>query len=143
MRELGKNLGLRYDIVQRHPFPGPGLAIRIICATEAFIDADFEATAGKAQAIVNEVDGNCKVTILPIKSVGVQGDCRSYSYVAALSTDENPIPWAVLDKIAKKLPNRLHNINRFLTWFLYNSLIGSFSEWCMLLVHLSVTLCWM
>jgi GMP synthase (glutamine-hydrolysing) len=123
VRELGKNLGLRYDIVERHPFPGPGLAIRIICATQAFIDSDFEITATKAQQIVNDFDGRLRVTILPIKSVGVQGDCRSYSYVAALSGDENPIPWPILDKIAKRLPNLLHNINRVV--YAFGSTINS------------------
>ena len=52
-------------------------------------------------------------TLLPIKSVGVQGDCRSYSYVAALSTEEYPIPWNQLYLYARVIPKLLHNINRF------------------------------
>ena len=50
--------------------------------------------------------------LLPIKSVGVQGDCRSYSYVAALSTAERPIPWNLLRSYATVIPKLLHNVNR-------------------------------
>ncbi|KHJ74889.1 GMP synthase domain protein [Oesophagostomum dentatum] len=51
-------------------------------------------------------------TLLPIKSVGVQGDGRSYSYVAALSCDQDPIPWQLLSRYANVIPKLLHNINR-------------------------------
>uniref|UniRef100_A0A7E4W2E9 GMP synthase (glutamine-hydrolyzing) n=1 Tax=Panagrellus redivivus TaxID=6233 RepID=A0A7E4W2E9_PANRE len=117
VRELGRNLGLRDEIVHRHPFPGPGLAIRILCANQAFFDNTFEETATKVQKIVDEFGDGMKATLLPVKSVGVQGDCRSYSYVVALSTDESPIPWTIIDKIAKKLPNRVHNVNRVVYCF--------------------------
>lgn len=112
VRELGKNLGLRNEIVHRHPFPGPGLAIRIICADKPFFDDKYEKTSRLIKEIASEFGDSLIATLLPIKSVGVQGDCRSYSYVAAISTNELPVPWTVLNKLAKIVPNRVHNINR-------------------------------
>ena len=112
VRELGRNLGLKRDIVERHPFPGPGLAIRILCAEKPFIDESYEDTRISIQKIANEFSEGIRATLLPIKSVGVQGDCRTYSYVAALSTNERPIPWVILHQIAKAIPNRVFNINR-------------------------------
>eukprot|EP00795_Rhopilema_esculentum_P006678 gene6678-12235_t len=125
VRTLGKNLGLPAEIVQRHPFPGPGLAIRILCADEPFICNDFAETNTKLGFIVDysnavnkrhpllakiqeqlseaelqrlkEISSSYSVgaTLLPIKSVGVQGDCRTYSYVAAISSDSQP-SWSSL-----------------------------------------------
>uniref|UniRef100_A0A914DWN0 GMP synthase (glutamine-hydrolyzing) n=1 Tax=Acrobeloides nanus TaxID=290746 RepID=A0A914DWN0_9BILA len=116
VRELGATLGLPEEIVHRHPFPGPGLAIRIICATEPFIEESFQSTEHLLNEIIDEFNKKFRTaivsTLLPIKSVGVQGDCRSYSYVVALSTDLPKIPWDVLEKIAKTIPSRCHNINR-------------------------------
>uniref|UniRef100_A0A183VEC1 GMP synthase (glutamine-hydrolyzing) n=1 Tax=Toxocara canis TaxID=6265 RepID=A0A183VEC1_TOXCA len=57
-------------------------------------------------------DYEIATTLLPIQTVGVQGDCRSYSYVAALSTSERPIPWTTLERLARVIPRLLHNINR-------------------------------
>lgn len=141
VRVLGKNLGLPAEIVQRHPFPGPGLAIRIICAEEPFICNDFAETntmlgfivdysnavkkrhplLGKIQQQLSdkEIENltnvssnfNSTTTLLPIKSVGVQGDCRTYSYVAAISSDSPPC-WTSLMVYAKIIPKLCHNVNR-------------------------------
>lgn len=74
VRELGRELGLPYELVERQPFPGPGLAIRIICSD------------GQPKAIDKEVSSN-KFTLLPIRSVGVGGDERSHLYVAAVENN--------------------------------------------------------
>lgn len=139
VRALGVDLGLPQSLVQRHPFPGPGLAIRVICAEEPFIGGDFKETETALGILVNFsqaphtqllsrlkesttmdeqtllIDISSKVdlssTLLPIKSVGVQGDCRTYSYVAALSSDQPP-NWPILFSLAKLIPRVLHNINR-------------------------------
>ncbi|CAJ0959708.1 unnamed protein product, partial [Mesorhabditis belari] len=147
VRELGSSLGLPDHIVHRHPFPGPGLAIRIICADRPYRCADFDETSIKLNILANlgrEYQSNGErafrddictslegwdlslltnsldeihTTLLPIKSVGVQGDSRSYSYVAALSSSAKPIPWILFEKIASLVPKILHNVNRIVYVF--------------------------
>ncbi|VDN07613.1 unnamed protein product [Thelazia callipaeda] len=141
VRELGRSLGLPEHIIHRHPFPGPGLAIRILCAERAMItDLDlFVTTQHHLHLIANLPHCNKKseeygtiiqhistndleiighhnfeiaTTLLPVQSVGVQGDGRSYAYAAALSTNERPIPWNLLEQLARVIPRLLHNINR-------------------------------
>ena len=87
VRQIGRELGLPQELLERHPFPGPGLAIRCLCAER---DAAVEATP----------DG----FIVPVHSVGVQGDARSYAPVLAIE--------ALDHAAATGLINRLHGINR-------------------------------
>ncbi len=92
VREIGAELRVPAKFLSRHPFPGPGLAIRCLCAAE-------EA------AVVSNQDG----VLLPVRSVGVQGDARSYRQVLALDR----IPEANdIEKIAPDLANRRSDINR-------------------------------
>jgi GMP synthase (glutamine-hydrolysing) len=114
VRELGRTLGLPDHIVNRHPFPGPGLAIRILCSEGPFIDEHFDATQDKLRSLVSNFSPNFDCILLPIKSVGVQGDRRTYSYVAALTfcKKNEPIPWDKIQYLAKLLPNEVKNINR-------------------------------
>ncbi|KAL5013508.1 hypothetical protein ScPMuIL_007778 [Solemya velum] len=141
VRLLGKDLGLPNELVQRHPFPGPGLAIRVICAEEPYMGKDFAQTATllkfiveyaktvkiphillkKIQNALSEADKTDLLRIsteqrlcanlLPIKTVGVQGDCRTYSYVAGISGDKDP-DWNSLITLAKIIPRVCHNVNR-------------------------------
>ncbi|XP_073826350.1 GMP synthase burgundy isoform X2 [Musca autumnalis] len=141
VRELGNDLGLPADLVERQPFPGPGLAIRILCAEEPFIEKDYSETQviarvivdyknklEKNHALINRVSGattemeqhklvaissysQIQATVLPIRSVGVQGDKRTYSYVVALSSSNEP-NWDDLLFLAKLIPRILHNVNR-------------------------------
>ncbi|XP_034949486.1 GMP synthase [glutamine-hydrolyzing] [Chelonus insularis] len=145
VRQIGCDLGLPASLVQRHPFPGPGLAIRILCADEPYMDKDFSETQvivkimaeyeqmlQKKHALLNRVEGatseserqhlrrvssnhHIAATLLPIRSVGVQGDRRSYSYVVGLSCDE-PAPenivWEDLMFLARLIPRVCHNVNR-------------------------------
>ncbi len=87
VREVGRELGLPSELLERHPFPGPGLAIRCLCSE---VDAPLRATA----------DGY----IVPVNSVGVQGDSRSYAPVLAID--------ALDHERATALINRLPGINR-------------------------------
>uniref|UniRef100_A0A0N4ZQF9 GMP synthase (glutamine-hydrolyzing) n=1 Tax=Parastrongyloides trichosuri TaxID=131310 RepID=A0A0N4ZQF9_PARTI len=141
VRALGVTLGLPENLVHRHPFPGPGLAIRILCADQPFNEGHFEETEILLQEILkySQLDEekimkrrdifklihnrdlnilmdpeilNLKGALLPIKTVGVQGDSRTYSYVVALSTSSINIPWLLLSSLAKIIPNILQNINR-------------------------------
>ena len=142
VRILGRDLGLPESIVNRHPFPGPGLAIRVICAQEPYIEKDFsetgvlvkvmvsysaslkrqhpltakiqQATSEEDQEFLMRVGEEHKLTstLLPIRSVGVQGDARTYSYVVALSSNEEPNNWADITRLAKMIPRVCHSINR-------------------------------
>uniref|UniRef100_A0A0K0FMP7 GMP synthase (glutamine-hydrolyzing) n=1 Tax=Strongyloides venezuelensis TaxID=75913 RepID=A0A0K0FMP7_STRVS len=142
VRALGVTLGLPNHLIQRHPFPGPGLAIRIICANKPFDEGHFNSTNEMLQNIMSlgkctktELNNNyksiielihhrdlevllnsmclkLKAILLPIRTVGVQGDSRTYSYVVALSSDTNDIPWAFLKSLAKLIPNIIQRINR-------------------------------
>ncbi|KAL3096075.1 hypothetical protein niasHS_005834 [Heterodera schachtii] len=120
VRELGRSLGLPEHIVNRHPFPGPGLAIRIICADEPFKEEHFDETQQRVKEYVEAFDDKLCAIVLPIKSVGVQGDRRSYSYVAAVFTKDpslEDIPWLKLEELARLLPNECHFINRVVFGF--------------------------
>ncbi|XP_041479514.1 GMP synthase [glutamine-hydrolyzing]-like [Lytechinus variegatus] len=146
VRALGKDLGLPLDVVHRHPFPGPGLAIRVICADEPYIGKDFSETTILLRLLVNyaesmdkphalaskissamtsdEIDQLITITskvrlastLLPIKSVGVQGDGRTYSYVAGLSSDESP-DWEAIMQLSKLIPKICHSVNRIVYIF--------------------------
>ncbi len=111
VREVGRQLGLEAKIVERHPFPGPGLAVRCLCAE----GEDYPENHEDVEKEINEFlanEGGIKMTgkILPIKSVGVQGDARTYRHCCALMTEETN--WQKLDEISTKLTNRFAEINR-------------------------------
>jgi len=115
VRELGEMLGLLHEMVWRHPFPGPGLAIRIICQNKDYHDDNLELIRTKLEIYKSENrerldDHKIYVHILPIKTVGVQGDGRSYSYVVGLSS--NTLNWELFFELAKEIPNVIHGINR-------------------------------
>jgi GMP synthase (glutamine-hydrolysing) len=93
VRQIGLELGLPSKLLERHPFPGPGLAIRCLCA-------ELEA------APVRTPDG----FLMPIRSVGVQGDSRSYAPVLAIDPNGNN-----LHQAATELTNRIAGINRVIT----------------------------
>ena len=141
VRQIGKDLGLTGEFVDRHPFPGPGLAIRILCAETPYMDRDFvetqvivkvlteyAASVLKKHALVSRIESCTSVqdrqelqrisqlclqaTLLPLRSVGVQGDGRSFSYVVGLSTDAPEPPWDSLFIMAKLIPKICHNVNR-------------------------------
>jgi GMP synthase (glutamine-hydrolysing) len=91
VRQIGIELGLPRELLERHPFPGPGLAIRCLCA-------DVEASP------VSTPDG----FIIPVRSVGVQGDSRSYAPVLAIEHESG----VNLHETATELTNRISGINR-------------------------------
>jgi len=111
VRVLGRELGLPEEIVQRQPFPGPGLAIRILCADKPYITEDFDEIIQRLSEFSNS---KISVTLLPIQTVGVQGDERSYSYLAGLSGKRD---WEELFSIAKEIPKKIHEVNRLVYIF--------------------------
>jgi hypothetical protein len=114
VRELGMKLGLPQHLVWRQPFPGPGLAIRTLCATEPYITQEYDATALELQAeCARYPQLQLASALLPVRTVGVQGDGRSYAYLAALSSDAPADEhWEALFHLAKEIPGHVHNINR-------------------------------
>ena len=133
VRELGTMLGLPKDLVMRQPFPGPGLGVRLICTDTPFVCDNFdpvnelvrhiacleeapESVIQKVKAsfgndITPLLGAKLGAMILPFKTVGVQGDGRTYSYLCALSSDADP-NWATLMLFAKLIPKVCHAINR-------------------------------
>lgn len=108
VRKLGLELGLPPALIWRQPFPGPGLAIRIICAPTPFTTPDDEKIVGLLREWNTE---NVSATLLPCRTVGVQGDCRSYSAAVGLTVTGTP-DWPRLIEIAKEIPKKVHGVNR-------------------------------
>ncbi len=111
VRKLGDELGLPQKLVYRHPFPGPGLAIRVICSNTDKPSNDYLNDNTKLNEILSEfgLAGN----ILPIKSVGVQGDFRTYHHPAVIwFKDGNETNWEILKTAASKTINKLKSVNR-------------------------------
>lgn len=126
VRRMGEQLGLPEAMVWRHPFPGPGLAVRCLGA----VSDDRLRILREADAIL--IDELCKanlyreiqqafVVLLPVQSVGVMGDDRTYENVAAvravrtedfMTADWYPFPWDVLGKISTRIINSVRGINR-------------------------------
>jgi len=133
VRELGVALGLPHDMVYRHPFPGPGLGVRILGevrkeyadllrrADAIFIEelrATLDTVSGKSWY---ELTSQAFAVFLPVKSVGVMGDGRTYDYVVALravqtsdfmTADWAELPYALLKKVSGRIINEVRGINR-------------------------------
>ena len=106
VRQLGEELGLPAELVWRQPFPGPGLAIRLLCATEPYLTDTFDAINQQLRYFEED---DISATLLPIRTVGVQGDGRSYSYAVALSGRAD---WPRLFQKARAIPKQIHEVNR-------------------------------
>ncbi len=126
VRTLGVELGLPKAMVYRHPFPGPGLGVRILGEVKAeYIRILQEADAIfieelHAAALYDQVSQAFAV-FLPIKSVGVKGDARSYEYVIALRAVESidfmtahwaPLPYVFLGQVSHRIINEVKGISR-------------------------------
>jgi len=133
VRKLGVALGLPADMVYRHPFPGPGLGVRILGAVNTeFADWLRQADAIFIEELRHTVDAETGKTwydltsqafavFLPVKSVGVMGDGRTYEYVVALRAVQTsdfmtaewaPLPHALLSKVSSRIINEVKGINR-------------------------------
>ena len=132
VRELGVALGLPHGMVYRHPFPGPGLGVRILGevkkeyadllrrADAIFIEElhNFKDNTGKSWY---DLTSQAFVVFLPVKSVGVMGDGRTYDYVVALravqtsdfmTADWAELPYALLRQVSGRIINEVRGINR-------------------------------
>ena len=126
VRELGLALGLPHDMVFRHPFPGPGLGVRIL----GEVKHEYAELLRRADAIFTEelrISGwyekisQAFAVFLPVKSVGVMGDGRTYDYVIALRAVQTEdfmtahwaeLPYTLLAKISNRIVNEVRGINR-------------------------------
>ena len=126
VRELGVALGLPHDMVYRHPFPGPGLGVRIL----GEVKQEFADLLRRADAIFidelrasgwYEKTSQAFAVFLPVKSVGVMGDGRTYEYVVALRAVETQdfmtahwahLPHELLGKVSNRIINEVRGINR-------------------------------
>jgi GMP synthase (glutamine-hydrolysing) len=133
VRELGVALGLPPDMVYRHPFPGPGLGVRIL----GEVKKDYADLLRRADAIfIEELRNTCDeatgktwyeltsqafAVFLPVKSVGVMGDGRTYEYVVALravqtsdfmTADWAELPYSLLKRVSSRIINEVRGINR-------------------------------
>ncbi|MDD5751804.1 MAG: glutamine-hydrolyzing GMP synthase, partial [Candidatus Peribacteraceae bacterium] len=105
VRALGEELGLPHELVWRHPFPGPGLGVRILCAESSDV---LEDPRPKTQ------DPKLRMVVLPVKSVGVQGDGRTYRHALALYSKNPFTVTEELWKLATEIPNAHKEFNRVL-----------------------------
>jgi GMP synthase (glutamine-hydrolysing) len=133
VRELGVELGLPASMVYRHPFPGPGLGVRILGEVKKeFADLLRRADAIFIEELRNTIDpitgkswydltSQAFAVFLPVKSVGVMGDGRTYDYVVALravqtsdfmTADWAELPYALLKKVSSRIINEVRGINR-------------------------------
>ena len=110
VRSLGETLGLPEEIVWRHPFPGPGLSINVLCATGEETFPESEQTTVGLQALM--AGSPYRATLLPVRSVGVQGDSRTYSPPVAL---QGPLDWTLLEETSTRITNTLRAVNRVVT----------------------------
>ena len=133
VRELGVALGLRHEMVYRHPVPGPGLGVRILGevkreyaellrrADAIFIDELRMAIDEHSGKSWYDLTSQAFTVFLPVKSVGVMGDGRTYDYVVALravqtsdfmTADWAELPYSLLKKVSSRIINEVRGINR-------------------------------
>ena len=108
VRLVGERLGLIEEMVWRHPFPGPGLAVRMLCAESEDYPDDNEKLEEEINSVVSSDGLKCKV--LPIKSVGVQGDERTYRHPVLVYG--NQVSWDRLNTLSTQLTNQFPDVNR-------------------------------
>jgi GMP synthase (glutamine-hydrolysing) len=126
VRKVGFELGLPREILLRHPFPGPGLAVRILGEItkerlELVREADSIVVEEIKKAGLYEKVWQAFAVLLPVKSVGVMGDERTYEHVVAIrivdsqdamTADWSKIPYRVLERISNRIINTVKGINR-------------------------------
>ncbi len=135
VRSIGKKLGLSDELVMRHPFPGPGLSINVLCSDGTLSEKDKEEYS-LAQKELDEIEvlqfckdctSSMQKQVLPVRSVGVQGDFRTYRFPAVLAFGYDGIPgadkngfyhipkkWEKIDAASSNITNSAVYLNRTL-----------------------------
>lgn len=126
VRELARELGVPDQIVRRHPFPGPGLAIRVLGSIDQeklkiVADSDFIVREELIKANAYNDVWQILTALLPVKSVGVMGDQRTYAHPVvlravtsedAMTADWAKLPYELLEKISNRIVNEVDGVNR-------------------------------
>jgi GMP synthase (glutamine-hydrolysing) len=127
VRELGKALGLPDTLLWRHPFPGPGLGVRLLCSDGKEIPIDLETE--KSVREISRLAGYSSC-VLPIRSVGVQGDSRTYANPALVMGARD---WSKLEALSTGITNKIKGINRVI----YGLHVEGMPEYRLLKAYLS------
>ena len=128
VRKIGLKLGLSEKLIKRHPFPGPGLGVRVVGeVTEEKVRLLQEADNIFIEELINhnlyDKVNQAFVVLLPVKSVGVMGDVRTYEYVVALRSVNtidfmtatwSKLPYEFLEIVSNRIVNEIRGINRVL-----------------------------
>lgn len=117
VRIIGEELGLSKELVWRHPFPGPGLGVRILC-TNGVVELIDSVVEKKAKEIAKSK--GLELVVLPLKSVGVQGDNRTYKHPAVLIGKAD---WNTLEQVSISITNEIQEINR-IVWLVGGKVSG-------------------
>jgi GMP synthase (glutamine-hydrolysing) len=126
VREVGVRLGLPSEMVYRHPFPGPGLGVRILGQVkkeyaDLLRQADHIYMEELYAADLYKEVSQAFTVFLPVKSVGVVGDARRYEYVVTLRAVKTvdfmtahiaPLPWEFLERVSSRIINEVSGISR-------------------------------
>lgn len=138
VRSIGKKIGLSDELVMRHPFPGPGLSINVLCSDGRMAEedvADYEAAKKELAALdtggifCDKCTASLRLSVLPVRSVGVQGDFRTYRFPAAAMFEKDdgeasaggglsqgflhlPEKWEKLEALSSRVTNRCDKLNR-------------------------------
>ena len=109
VRELGERLGLPHAAVWRHPFPGPGLGVRLLCSTGEIDREGFDEFEPALAALASESNLDLELTPLPFRSVGVKADLRAYEHPVLISGQAD---WDDLVTLAGNVYKNVLGINR-------------------------------
>lgn len=126
VRKVGEELGIPHHLVYRHPFPGPGLGIRVLGEVDAekvriLQEADDIFIEELYKNELYEKVSQAFVVLLPVKSVGVMGDERTYEYTAVvrsantidfMTAEFSKLPWDFLENVSNRIINEVRGINR-------------------------------
>jgi GMP synthase (glutamine-hydrolysing) len=107
VRIVGEQLGLPHELVWRHPFPGPGIGVRVLCSKGGETSDDFYDLCAKVNQ--KTLPGGYDSMVLPVRSVGVQGDSRTYAHPAAV---DGELDWEKLELLSTDITNEILSINR-------------------------------